>query len=65
VSAKTKCPQFSFLPGIKKIDPKWYADFGDMEMGVEKVCKIQLCSMDKPKDTETGYYYVERESFIT
>ncbi|XP_023570047.1 A-kinase anchoring protein 7 isoform X2 [Octodon degus] len=44
--------------GVKKIDPKWYEKFSNHRFGEETLYRIDLCSMEKKKQSN-GYYHCE------
>ncbi|KAM6181799.1 A-kinase anchor protein 7-like [Erethizon dorsatum] len=44
--------------GVKTIDPKWYEKFINHRFGEETVYRIDLCSMEKKKQSN-GYYHCE------
>uniref|UniRef100_A0A8C2YP28 A-kinase anchor protein 18 n=1 Tax=Chinchilla lanigera TaxID=34839 RepID=A0A8C2YP28_CHILA len=44
--------------GVKKIDPKWYEKFINHRFGEETLYRIDLCSMEKKKQSN-GYYHCE------
>ncbi|KAJ8008995.1 hypothetical protein DPEC_G00084210 [Dallia pectoralis] len=48
--------------GVKKLDPELYSDYAQHNFGLEKVFRLDLCSMLKKK-TPDGYYH--RETSIT
>ena len=47
------------VTGMKKIPADLYADYADMEFGVQTVTKLQICEMRRNPDT--GYYYILHE----
>ncbi|XP_010637429.1 A-kinase anchoring protein 7 isoform X3 [Fukomys damarensis] len=44
--------------GVKKIDPAWYEKFIHHRFGEETLYRIDLCSMEKKKQSD-GYYHCE------
>ena len=47
-----------FIPGMKKVHPKYYDEYKDSFFGHQTVKELQLCAMMRPKDV-LGYYHVE------
>ncbi|XP_063089555.1 A-kinase anchoring protein 7 isoform X3 [Cavia porcellus] len=53
----------SVLKGVKQIDPKWYETFINHEFGEETLYRIDLCSMEKKKQSN-GYYHCESSIMV-
>lgn len=49
--------------GVKQIDPKWYETFINHEFGEETLYRIDLCSMEKKKQSN-GYYHCESSIMV-
>jgi len=50
--------QCIFYAGIKKIDKSVYAEHSETLFGRQPVTNLQLCSMNAPKNKDTGYYKI-------
>ncbi|EHB17385.1 A-kinase anchor protein 7 isoform gamma, partial [Heterocephalus glaber] len=49
--------------GVKKIDPEWYEKFIQHRFGEETLYRIDLCSMEKKKQSD-GYYHCESSIMV-
>ena len=47
--------------GIKKLEKSLYEEHIETFFGYQPVVSLQLCSMNAPKDRQTGYYKVIHE----
>lgn len=54
---------FYYFKGVKKIDDAFFGKFVDHKFGDERVFCIDLCSMEKEKQSD-GYYHCESSIMI-
>jgi len=50
-----------FCTGIRKLEKSLYEEYSETFFGYQPVVSLQLCSMNAPKDRQTGYYKIMHE----